>query len=405
MKITRLYLAISAILVLFALVAIGQAQEIVPVPGQEFEDEAYISWPPPVYTLRGEIELRGTANLPNMSNYFVEFRPLLFEIDEQGQQTNDDEEEENPWFPITLPSTERVEDDVLGLWNTETAPDGLYEIRLTVNIANRPAQFFVVRPLRIENEPPEFLDGQLVLATPLPPVNNPTSTPRARPTLAPSPTAIDTTPRVVALVNANVRAGDSTNYETVDTLFSGQRARIVGISAGASGWYFIELNDGNRGWIAPSVVDITGDLRGVPRINPPATPTPTATNTPVPAGNLTGAPPALNPNPPVCNQEFQVLANITNTGDARTTAPVTVAIQDIHVATGQVQATFIEVVPELDPGANYVVGNSARFNISTFFDEEHRIVITIDTDNVLAETNEDDNVLSATYILQRGDCG
>ena len=40
------------------------------------DPNANIVFPPPVYVLRGQSPIIGTANLPNMSNYFIEFRPL-----------------------------------------------------------------------------------------------------------------------------------------------------------------------------------------------------------------------------------------------------------------------------------------------------------------------------------------
>ena len=40
------------------------------------EPTAEISWPPPVYVLRGETSLRGTVNLADMTGYFIEYRAL-----------------------------------------------------------------------------------------------------------------------------------------------------------------------------------------------------------------------------------------------------------------------------------------------------------------------------------------
>ena len=59
-------------------------------------------------------------------------------------------------------------------------------------------------------------------------------------------------------------------------------------------------------------------------------------------------------------------------------------------------------VPELNPGENFVIG--ADFTITTYFNEEHRIVVTIDATNAVSETNEGDNILSVNYVLQPGAC-
>lgn len=380
---------------LLALTALTYAQDITPLPGDEINPDAHINWPPPVYVLRGEVDLRGSANLANMTNYFIEFRPLELNINET------DSVPEAQWFPVTLPSSRPVLDDVLGTWDTRTTPDGLYALRLTVNAAQRAPTFFIVSPIRVENNPPDFV----VIETPEPRLlasATPTQQTIIRPTLAPTPTQFDLTPRVTAVLNANIRAGDGVGYDVIGTLFQGDVARVVGISSSGNGWYFIELVDGTRGWIAPSTVRAEGDIRSVPRVNPPASPTPPATNTPIPTGNLAGTNPSITPNPPTCLVPFQVLANITNNGNARTSRPVTVTIQDVHVNSGQVQQTIVRTVPELDPGANFVVGG--EFTISTFYNEEHRIVVVIDVNNEVNESNESDNVLVSSYVLQKGAC-
>src|SRR5262245_55782406 len=70
---------------------------------------ANIIWPPPVYVLSGQFAVRGSANLPGMVNYFLEFRPLNPDLSEPDATS--------PWFPATLPSNIPVANDVLGTWN------------------------------------------------------------------------------------------------------------------------------------------------------------------------------------------------------------------------------------------------------------------------------------------------
>ena len=109
---------------------------------------ANISWPPPVYVVRGQFQIRGTANLPNMTNYFIEFRPLN---DDLSPQVGAD-----VWFPAILPSQAAVQDGVLGTWDTTLIADGLYELRLTVNVSQGNPVFAIVSPLRIQNTPSPF---------------------------------------------------------------------------------------------------------------------------------------------------------------------------------------------------------------------------------------------------------
>lgn len=392
---------IAFFVMMMAFTVIVGAQDILPRPGSEVDENANIVWPPPVYTLRGEIDLYGTANVPDMTSYFVEFRPITFpELDEAGNEIVDPNAGDDPWFPATLPNTQPVIQGVLGTWNTETAPDDLYELRLVINVRGSQPMYVYVSPLRIENEPSEFVPDSLLTGNNAP---LPTATrPSVVPTLLASPTPLDTTPRVTARLDANVRSGDGLGYSIVDTLPEGTTARVVGISTSGNGWYLIDLPNGTRGWIAPSVVISEGDLRSVPRVNPPASPTPPATATPVPSGNLTGTPPSLSVSPPTCNVGFEILVNITNNGTASTNSPASVTIQDVHVASGQVQTSFTREIPALSPGQNWVVGGP--MTVSTFYNEEHRIEVILDTGGQVNETNESDNRLTTNYTLAQGGC-
>ncbi|MFW5772158.1 MAG: SH3 domain-containing protein [Phototrophicaceae bacterium] len=392
----RRNLLIFVVLLLALALIPAQAQVIQPDPNTITNPDANISWPPPVFLLRGEFEIYGSANLPNMSNYFLEFRPLALD----GDDNNNDVQ--MPWFPVTLPSSQQVSDGLLGTWNTRNTPDGLYELRLTVNVTGAQAESIVVSPLRVMNELPDFI-SDIDLGDTEQPSDVPTQvSPPTRPTLAPSPTTPSNEPTVTANVDANVRSGDSVNYPRIDSLRAGQTAQVIGISSAGSGWYYIQLEDGTRGWVAPSIVTLSGVTGSLPRINPPATPTPIPTSTPTVRADLTGSSPSLNPNPPVCNEEFEVLVNITNIGETRSNSPATVLFEDVYLGDGSVQVSFTQAVPELDPGENFVVGGP--MTVSTFYGEQHRIRVTIDTGNNVTETDDTNNVLVTDYVLQKGSC-
>jgi hypothetical protein len=116
----------------------------IPVLAQgAFNPNANISWPPPIYVLRGDFEIRGSASLPNMTNYFIEFRPINEDVTIPSQSN---------WFPATVPSRRVVQDGVLGVWDTTAVEDGAYELRLTVNVRGAQPVFDIVSPLRVENE-------------------------------------------------------------------------------------------------------------------------------------------------------------------------------------------------------------------------------------------------------------
>ncbi len=239
------------------------------------DPNANITWPPPIYVLSGEFTVRGTANMPNMTSYFLEFRPLNADFTPAADNV--------AWTPAILPARGPVIDDVLGVWNTSVAPDGPYELRLTITTSGGQPVHARISPLRVENQPPPFAITPTVQVVPT--ISLPTLVPspivdQALPTLVPTPTAFSLNPEAVAVTSGNVREGDNTSYNIVGSLVVNQRVPVVGRSNTGSGWFYIELPNGRRGWVAPSVVQVSGDLSGLPRVNPPFTPTPPATATP-----------------------------------------------------------------------------------------------------------------------------
>lgn len=358
---------------------------------------ANVSFPPSVYVLRGNVEIHGSANLPNMNSFFLEFRPLAPDLSIPNPNA--------PWFPATLPSTQPVQDGVLGVWNTATAPDGLYEMRLTINVTGQQPTYVLVSPLRIENTPPPFVATNTPIAPAQPTL---TIAPPVQPTLIPTPTQVDTTPRVTALIDANVRKGDDVRYDKVGFLLKGQSAVILGISSFGSGWYYIQLDNGGRGFISPTTVQVTGDTSNLPAINPPPLPTPAATATPVAtpvpptAANLQITAIHLEPAQPVCGQTYTVFVTVTNVGSQVTASSGIIAVQDVHVASGTIATKSTGGFPVLNPGQGFQVFIPLTANI--YYNEQHRIDLTIDPGNQIPETNKSDNYTPFNYVLAKGSC-
>jgi len=355
---------------------------------------AQIIWPPPVYVVSGQFKIWGTANLPNMSNYFIEFRPLNPDMTPQSSN--------NVWFPAILPSQAAVQQDVLGEWDTTLVGDGLYELRLTVNVTNGNPVYHIVSPLRIQNILPAFA----ATATPFP-----TAT-FIPPTPVPQPT-IDTTPRVTITSSpqGNVREGDSTFYRILTSLPSGTSARILGISNRGSGWYQIQLDNGLIGWVAPSIVSTSGDLTGLPRVQPPPPPPPTATpfptaipSTPIPVSqaNLVAGIVVLDPGSPTCAQTFTVGFDVANLGSQPTSISGTVSLVDTRNSDGSQQGNTIGGFPVLSPGQTFRV--NMPLTISTWYNEQHNITLVIDPANQIPETVEGDNARTISYTLAKGSC-
>ncbi|MCB9449839.1 MAG: SH3 domain-containing protein [Anaerolineaceae bacterium] len=386
------FIALAVVILALVFAFTVSAQQVIdPIPDQLVNPNAHISWPPPIYVLRGQFTIRGSANLPSMTSYLIEFRPLNPDLSVPDETA--------PWFPAVLPTAAAVQDDILGVWDTATAPDGVYELRMTINIANADPFYFRVSPLRIENNPPPFA----VTPTPLP-VIQPSATPQvSAPTLIPTPTAFDTTPRVTAIVDANVRNGDSTQYNVIGALLTGETAEIVGLSTMGSNWYLIRLPNGARGWIAPSVVNVSGTLSNVPFVAPPPPPTPTFTPTPVAQVNLVAGNVTLSPASPNCAQTFNVFVDVANFGTTANTISGSISVVDTRTADGSVQQTTVGVFGQIQPGQTINIG-PIPITVSTYYGEQHRITVTVDSAGQIAETNEGDNVNSTTYTLNKASC-
>jgi uncharacterized protein YgiM (DUF1202 family) len=403
-------LLIAALALTAVLPALGQAN---PAATEEAEappnPNANISFPPPVYVLRGEFPIFGSANLPNMSNYFIEFRPLDGPLAVAGGQI--------VFFPAILPQTSAVQDDRLGSWNTTLVPDGLYELRLTVNVQGGSAVTQIIGPLRVENDPPPFAElipGFNVggAATPgtvptlvVPPTNPPPLPTQPPPTQAPTE---DPSPRaVVSTPNANVRGGDGTNYPIIATLTQGQQVPIVGISARGTGWFQVRLPSGQIGWMAPSVVTPAGNLANVPFVQPPpppATPTPTpvpVTPTPANAVNFVAGNMNVAPFPPTCNQPFNVTLDVANFGNIPSTGGV-VTLTDARASDGQLPVSQTVNLPNINPGQT--VNIAFTLTTGVFYNELHRLTAVIDPFNQILETTKADNVRTLEYTLQQGAC-
>ena len=183
----------------------------------------------------------------------------------------------------------------------------------------------------------------------------------------------------------------------------GETAPITGISTTGSGWYQIELPNGRNGWISPTVVRTTGEMRDVPRVAPPPPPVPTATPTPLTQANLVVQSITLSPDPPRCNQTFSVTARVANVGSGDATSGGSLSAQDVHVGTGSVTASTVGAFPPLAQGQTFDA--TMRLTVDTYYNENHRLTIIVDSASQLPEINEGDNTAVREYTLNRANCG
>jgi hypothetical protein len=111
----------------------------------------------------------------------------------------------------------------------------------------------------------------------------------------------------------------------------------------------------------------------------------------------------LAPNPPVCNQTFNVGFDVANLGSQPTAASGIVSLTNVRAADGSVQASTIGGFPVLQPGQTFRV--DMPLTVSTWFNEVHRITLVIDQANQIPETQKGDNTQTIEYTLQQGACG
>ncbi len=412
-RLPRWQIVVILLLVLSAFaVAPAFAQATTPNEGAD------IIFPPPVYTVSGQFPIIGTANAAGMTNYFLEFRPLPeSDFDPAATPEVGVATPVPTFFPAVLPSNTPVSNGLLGTWDTTLIPDGLYELRLTVNRSGASPIVVLSGPLRVFNTPdPALLAVFEQLGIAFPGAGGGSVQPTAAPivpTAIPTATLVpteDPTPRgTVTTATANVRTGDGTNYPAIASLPQGTVVNLVGISNQGTGWYQVQMPSGGLGWMSPTVLQVSGDVSRLPRIQPPPPPvTPTftpipATATPVTTANLVAGIVVLAPNPPVCAQTFNVGFDVANLGSQATAFSGTVSLVDTRTADGTVQGSTIGGFPVLQPGQTFRV--DMPLTISTYFNESHTITLTIDPQAQIPETTRADNVQTIQYTLAQGSCG
>jgi uncharacterized protein YraI len=107
--------------------------------------------------------------------------------------------------------------------------------------------------------------------------------------VAQAPLACAVTPTGASV---NIRSGNSTDFGIVGTLAAGASATVIGQSNGG-GWVLIDFN-GLNGWVAASVVTVTGDCAAVSVV---ATPVPPVVATQPPVVEPTDTPDAPTEEP------------------------------------------------------------------------------------------------------------
>ncbi|MDX2159960.1 MAG: CARDB domain-containing protein [bacterium] len=210
----------------------------------------------------------------------------------------------------------------------------------------------------------------------------------------------------------NVRRGPGTNFAPpIGSFTAGQSTQILATNLDAT-WYKIRYGTG-EGWVYAPLTTVTGSTADLPREPGPPTPIP-PTATPVPPTTIpaTAAPASninlvagivvLEPSQPRCAETFVVGFDVANLGSAPSNVSSTVSLRDVRAADGSVQSETVGGFPVLQPGETFRV--TMPITISTWYNEDHRLLLTIDPGNQVPENNDGDNTRELTYRLDRANC-
>jgi hypothetical protein len=152
-------------------------------------------------------QLFGLININGSAEHPTAFDSYTLEYSDQSDPSG-------AWMLVQPTVQQQTTGGVLGTWNTNMIPDGIYRLRLRVFLTDGQSQEFTVSNLRVANTPP----------TPVPTTGAGIAEPAAgEPTLGPSPTSpIEQPP------SSNPLAGDTT---APDTTTGGETAPFVPASS------------------------------------------------------------------------------------------------------------------------------------------------------------------------------
>jgi hypothetical protein len=338
-----------------------------------------ITWPMPVTEVWGSGDVIGTAAVPGMAYYYLEYLALNPDLSLPDNA---------PWIPATIAVEKVVTDGRLATFDTTQVPDGLYALRLVVNTIDGDTFADTITPIRINNERYQQVRAAIIQEA----LAEPTAQPPTQVTATPQAGQVLVYP-AAPITAVNVRRCDLVdNYRCAYVAsLTTEGGEILAISSNGSGWYQVQVASGATGWVSPTVISISGDVSNLPRVLPPAPLAPTSVP---PAGTtVTNAIPngiAIEGNNPVCGQVFNAHINIANTGNAISQAG-SVSLQDVHARTGGVAFTNSGTFPALNPGSNFVV--VIPVVVSVYAKDQHEL-----------RAYAGGRTISVRYILAQGNC-
>ncbi len=194
---------------------------------------------------------------------------------------------------------------------------------------------------------------------------------------------------------SNLRLGPATAYELVGSLANETAVTIVAVDPTGE-WYRITYADSGDAWIYSELVEPADDASGLP------------VETGVPPSseggvNLVVSAVEIEPSTPVCEQATAISATIQNTGslDAANVGLIGWAV--LLRSNGQtIESETAAVMQSLAAGETATIPFSDTFIL--YPGEEQRLQVTIDSGDLVLETDEADNTGGVDFTLAPGSC-
>ncbi len=229
---------------------------------------------------------------------------------------------------------------------------------------------------------------QFALQTPSAPQQS-TALPSATllPTLA--STVAPSVPMVTVSVDTNCRTGPGANFDYLSALLVGEQAEVVGRYTSANPGYWIIKKDTVTCWLWGKYATVEGDTSGLPEIVPPPSPTPSPTPSLLPTATFTQtASPVPQPQGDLVLIEFFQLANHN--------IAVRVGVDPVGSLSGNYVYTVWADGSKVKEATCTIPTGSALCDTGYPVSGTQIIEVVIDTNNLIWETNESNNIMFLT---------
>lgn len=235
------------------------------------------------------------------------------------------------------------------------------------------------------------------------PTAAPTNPPAPTDRPAPTNTATPDKPMATFTTGVNVRRGPDVLFEPpIGSFAASDSSEILAVNPERT-WYKVRYYN-SEGWVFGNLLTVSGNASNLP--TDPGPPKPTLTPTPIPATptpqinvNLVAGNITTDPRDKECGKVFRIFVDVANFGETRSPGG-SIAIED--TSNGLVTRTT-GAFPEIDPGKTVNVG-PIPLTVDTNWGQQHTLVVILDPNNQIAETNEGDNRNEHRYTLARGSC-